>query len=140
MKIKFYVWFSIVALVQASAMVLGALASGGTGLMVLFSIVCSVAFAYGLVGIAIGLGALYSRFDWEHLSQLAVGYGNIIFMLLGAFWVLVHFYPVWLIISLPGDMFRFERILLVCGLIIFDSIVQRVCLKRGMTGLQGHIA
>jgi ABC-2 type transport system permease protein len=140
LKIKFYTWFSVVALVQSSAMVLGALASGGSGGMVLFSIVSSVAFAFGLVGIAIGLGALYSRFDWEHLSQLAVGYGNIIFMLLGAFWVLVHFYPVWLIISLPGDMLRFERILLVCGLIVFNYLAQRVCIKRGMTGLHSHIA
>jgi ABC-2 type transport system permease protein len=135
---KFYTWFLVVATFQSIAMLLGTFASGGTSSMIGLYVICSIAFSYGIVGIAIGLGALYSRFDWEHLSQLAVGYGNIIFMLTGAFWVLIHFYPVWLIISLPGDIFVFERMLILFALISLNFLAQRFCMRRGERGLRDH--
>ena len=137
-NIKFYSWFVVVAAVQSLSMTIGFFASGGHGGILLFYIGCSTAFAYGIVSVAIGLGAKYSRFDWEHLSQLAVGYGNIIFMLTGAFWVLVHFYPVWMLISMQGEVFRAERFLILIGIILLDLLAHKLLMRQGLKGLAAH--
>jgi ABC-2 type transport system permease protein len=95
---KFVYWLLVVSVCHAIVSMLGNFASGGTINQILTTAVISVFTSLGLVGLAIGLGAKFSRFDWEHLSQLAVGYGNIIFMLIAAAWIFICLIPAWFII------------------------------------------
>ena len=138
LSIKFRFWFSVVAVIHVSAIALGVIASGGGAKIVLLNAVGSLSLCYGIVGIAIGYGGKYSRFDWEHLSQLAVGYGNIIFMLSGAFWILLHVFPIWAIVSIPGSVWNTSRILILIAVILVNVLVKRFALMAGERGLFRH--
>jgi ABC-2 type transport system permease protein len=45
--------------------------------------VYGVITAYGLVGLAMRLGARFARFDWEHRGELTSSFGSLIYLILG---------------------------------------------------------
>lgn len=94
---KFFFWYGIVAIVHSLVVGLGTFASGGQTVEIITSVVCSWVMCYSLVGLAVGMGAMYSRFDWESVSQLAVGFGNIIFMLSASALILLNIGPIWVL-------------------------------------------
>ncbi|MCO6430536.1 MAG: hypothetical protein J5J00_06715 [Deltaproteobacteria bacterium] len=78
---KFSCWYVPVALLTSCVFAAAAIATGVGLTLIVVSIVASWIICYGIVGLAVGLGARFANFTWEHTSQLAVGFGNMVFML-----------------------------------------------------------
>ena len=58
------------------------------------------AMSIGIVGLAVGLGAMYARFDWESSTQISASFGSLIFMLMALALVFVSLIPTLLIVML----------------------------------------
>jgi ABC-2 type transport system permease protein len=53
-----------------------------SGLMMALSVATMVLLTAGIVGLGIGLGAIYPRFHVENVAKIATGYGAILYMIL----------------------------------------------------------
>lgn len=60
-----------------------------TPFMMILSSVTIFFIVLGLVGLGVGLGAVYPRFATENLAQVATGFGGLIYMILSAIYVAV---------------------------------------------------
>lgn len=138
-KGKFLFWYGVVAVIHSLVVATGAFASGATSLIIIVNILCSWIMCYGLVGLAIGMGAIFSRFDWEHVSQLAVGFGNIVFMLSAAVLILLCMIPVWFLIFGFGpygyNVKLHHELALAFLFCVSNFAVGRVALKKGVRAL-----
>jgi ABC-2 type transport system permease protein len=81
MKAKFRCWYPPVALLACLVFMAAGLSLRMGYTLIIISVLASWIIAYGIVGLAIGLGARFANFSWEHSSQLAAGFGNIVFMI-----------------------------------------------------------
>jgi ABC-2 type transport system permease protein len=57
--------------------------------MMIISTITVFVIVLGLVGLAVGLGAVYPRFEAENLAAVATGFGGLIFMIFSAIYVAV---------------------------------------------------
>lgn len=91
---KMLYWFIPISFTSCIIFVSGALAIQATPFMVLCTAALSVLLAFGIVGLALGLGAHFIKLDWEHTAQLTTGFGNLIYMLASTALILVSLLPV----------------------------------------------
>lgn len=138
-KGKFFFWYGLVSVVHSLVVGAGTFASGGKGLEVILSVMCSWVLCYGLVGLAVGMGAIYSRFDWESVSQLAVGFGNIIFMLTASALILINIFPIWMLfqyMSWAALSAHIANATIIVGFFcIFNFLLGYFFLRRGIRAL-----
>ena len=81
---KLTAWYLPVALISSIIFASGAFAIDAEPRIVGVSVLSCWIMSYGLVGLAVGLGALFAHFSWEHASQIAASFGSLIYMLAGA--------------------------------------------------------
>ena len=81
LKIKFWLWFIPLALVSTLFFALGGYAIRLSLVPHIMISLFGTSTAYSAVGLAIGLGAKFSRFDWEYSTQLAASFGSVFYML-----------------------------------------------------------
>jgi hypothetical protein len=58
----------------------GAMALNADARLVLVSSISGMLITYGIVGLAVGLGAVFARFDCEHATQVSMSLGGMIFI------------------------------------------------------------
>ena len=137
---RFYFWYVVTFCIHAAISCIGSIATQGGFLEMTEVVLCSAVLCYGLVGLAVGMGALFSRFDWESASQLAVGYGNIIFMLSAASLILLSIFPVWLLYQMTHWHRIYAHVGLSVGLLYIFVIVHisisRYALHKGISALE----
>lgn len=90
---KCLAWFLPVAAVSVTLLLAGAFALQLPEVAILHTLVVAVALSGGLVGLGVGLGALYARFDWDHTSSLHSGFGNLLYMGLAFVLILATLLP-----------------------------------------------
>jgi ABC-2 type transport system permease protein len=103
LRAKFLAWYFPVAIVASVVFSAGALAINASPMVVVGNIVMSWLIAYGIVGLAIGLGAHFANFDWEHPSQLAASFGSLVFMLLSVLSIFINMLPSLLLLFLHSE-------------------------------------
>ncbi len=99
LRIKFRAWLWPVSIFTSVVFTLGAISIGFEPVLVAAKLVATIAMSYGIVGLAIGVGAYFANFEWEHPSQLAAGFGTLVFMLIGFTLILVNLAVVWVSLS-----------------------------------------
>lgn len=82
LKIKFWLWFIPLAFVSTLFFALGGYAIHLSLVPHILISLFGTSTAYSAVGLAIGLGAKFSRFDWEYSTQLAASFGSVLYMLI----------------------------------------------------------
>lgn len=87
-------WFLPVATISGIVFMSGAMAIGADEPLVLASCAAGVILAYGLVGLGVGLGALFAHFEWEYASQVSTNVGSFLFMALSLLFLLVSLIPI----------------------------------------------
>jgi len=110
---KFLIWILPVTLVSLGLLTAGALVIQVPPITVFLCAALAVALSVGIVGLAIGVGAVYATFDWETTAQLTANFGSLIFMMLSLGLVLVTIIPTSLLIMLnniPGITEKLDRI------------------------------
>jgi ABC-2 type transport system permease protein len=93
LRAKFWCWLVPVASMSSIIFASGALAINAEPEIIAINALASWVVCYGIVGLATGLGALFSNFDWEHSSQLAASFGSLVFMLSATVLIVLNLIP-----------------------------------------------
>ncbi len=100
LTVKFWFWFIPVSAISTVVFTSGALAIQANPFVVQLHVLCSWVLCYGIVGMAIGLGAYFADFEWQHSAEITASMGNFLFMLASTCLVLVLMFPIALLIVL----------------------------------------
>jgi ABC-2 type transport system permease protein len=82
LKAKFWCWLIPLGTITSVIMASGALAIQAEPRIVAVSAFVSWVFCYGIVGLAVGLGAFFSNFTWDHPAQLTASFGALMYLFL----------------------------------------------------------
>ena len=67
--------------------------------MMILSTITMFFAVFGLVSIGIGLGAMYPKFRYENIAQVATGFGGLVYMIISALFmasvIVLESYPVY---------------------------------------------
>jgi len=91
--LKFWIWYLPVAFIAGLIFAAGALALRADVAVIILNVISSAVICYGIVGLAIGFGAHFANFDWEHASQLAASFGSLVFMLSSTTLIVLNLIP-----------------------------------------------
>ena len=97
LRTKFWCWYVPVLLIASTVFCSGSIALFDSFAMAIVSIICAWVLSYGLVGLAMGFGAVFANFDWEHPSELIASLGSMIFMLSAAGLILASIPLLWVL-------------------------------------------
>lgn len=92
---KFRLWYPPVALVSVAVLSAGALAMDAAWTTLAVNFISGFIVAHGITGLAIGMGARFASFDWEHPSELAASFGTLVFMLASVALIAVSLFIAW---------------------------------------------
>ena len=84
---KYWIYFPPLLIVAEILIVLSNRILNVTPFMMAISTVTVFFLVLGIVGLGVGLGAVYPRFEAENLAQVATGFGGLIFMIFSAIYV-----------------------------------------------------
>jgi ABC-2 type transport system permease protein len=79
---KFWMYMAPLLLLAEILIILSNWFLNVSGFMMGLSVVTMVFLTAGIVGLGIGLGAIYPRFSVENVAKIATGYGAILYMIL----------------------------------------------------------
>jgi|LakMenEpi03Aug12_release.lakeMendotaPanAssembly.Ray.scaffolds.fasta_scaffold14620_3 ABC-2 type transport system permease protein len=131
-------WFLPVASISAVIFMSGAMAIGADEPLVLASCAAGVILAYGLVGLGVGLGALFAHFEWEYASQVSTNVGSFLFMGLSVLFLVVSLVPIALSFgayALAPNILPFSdspTLILVGGLVVL-AIINYACAATALS-------
>lgn len=98
LRLKFWCWIFPIGLLTSVVMTTGAFIVGADNLSLMVIFLASWCTSFGIVGLGVGLGAVFAYFDWEHASQLAASFGSFVFMLLAIVVIAINMLPVGLVV------------------------------------------
>lgn len=140
---KFRYWYWPVTLVTAFFFSAGAYTIGASYQLIVVHVACAAIICYGIVGVAIGCGSIFARFDWEYSTQLAASPGSLIFMLSSITLVMVNVIPGFILIALQEYNVRISpnhKILLFTAsaslMVLLNVFVSRQMTKLAEQALQ----
>jgi len=148
-KVKFWFWFTPVALISSAFFAAGAYTIGASPFVVLINIISACIICYGIVGLGIGLGAFFADFDWEHTSELAASFGSFIYMLMSILLILCSIVPAVLLVLLHQHGLGGARLTVVewalasiAGMALLcclNYLAARIALRLGEQSLLRHM-
>ncbi|RMG44457.1 MAG: hypothetical protein D6719_01785 [Candidatus Dadabacteria bacterium] len=100
LRAKFWCWLVPIATISSFIFSSGAFAIDAAPHIIVLNALASWIMCYGIVGLAVGLGAVFATFNWEHTSQLSASFGALVFMLSSAIIIFVNMIPAALLIFL----------------------------------------
>jgi ABC-2 type transport system permease protein len=138
---KFKSWYLPVSILGCFVFCAAGVSLGVNYEVLLLSTVASLSICYGIVGLAIGLGARFANFNWEHSSQLAAGFGNMVFMLTSITLIAANLIPACIMLFinpqcyLPFDSAIYNKLTLIAlmFLVIFytNLAVKNIAINIG---------
>ena len=135
LKSKFWVWFSFIYLVSVLVFGTASWIYFKDPQLLLFKVLGLIVVNLGLVSLAIGSGAYFARFDWEHLSQIATSFGNLVYMLLAVMLVMFDVLMQFLFLASIPTMGKASLVFLVL-LLLLNFLVSSLALRLGSRKLQ----
>lgn len=78
LRAKIKGWLLPVLLISAVIFASGAMALDADGSLVITSLVAGLIISYGFVGVSVGLGALFAKFDCDHSTQVSTSLGGLV--------------------------------------------------------------
>jgi len=80
LNVKFSMWFVVIALVSGTVFGTAIYLVTGKLSLALIKLLSNVVLSIGIVGMAVGLGAYFSNFRYEHLGQITTSFGSLVYM------------------------------------------------------------
>lgn len=90
---KFLIWFIPGAILALVLLISGTMAIQGTLQTISTTAAIAVSIAFGVIGLAVGIGAVYARFDWDSPAQVTASFGSLVYMFLSLLLILVSIIP-----------------------------------------------
>jgi ABC-2 type transport system permease protein len=131
LKTKFRAWFIPLASISSVVFISGAMALNADGPLVIASTIGGIILCYGLVGMGVGLGAVFSQFDWDYSAQLSTNLGSFLFMVASIVVLAIDLRPLGIMFAaymfIPFDP---TQALQTSSLVIFFSLLTLFLLNR----------
>ena len=81
-RFKFYTWLGPISLLSLLLLVSGAIAIEASLAEIVATAIVSVSTSIGIVGLGVGTGAVFAKFDWDSPAQVTASFGSLFFMFL----------------------------------------------------------
>ena len=121
LRAKFFAWILPVSIIASVVLCSGCLAIQAPLKLVFLTFLISFISCYGIVGLSVGMGAIFSNFIWEHASQLSASVGSLVYMSVSTLLILINLVPVSYILFLDVST------MLGIGLTNFEYCTGYVC-------------
>jgi ABC-2 type transport system permease protein len=79
---KFRIWFFPTAALSLLLLVSGTWAIYSAPETIAATAILAIALSIGIVGLGVGIGAVYAKFDWDSPAQVTASFGSLVYMLL----------------------------------------------------------
>lgn len=144
LRAKLRSWVPPISIISGVVFISGAMALDADGPLLLASCASGVIMCYGLIALAIGLGSLLARFEWEYASQISTNMGSFIFMVISMLFLGVNLLPITFMygayIIVPELFPHPDSRLIVIGialitLLIINKIIASISLSIGAKAL-----
>ncbi len=144
LRAKYFSWATPIGFISAVLFSSAGLALALEPLCILALAMSAFIITHGLVSLGIGIGARFSRFDWEHPAELAMSWGGLIYLVLGLFVVCVSFIPLGAMfggyIFFPAYFQTTANLvaLLTCGigsLLLINLVVGKISTRIGVSAM-----
>ena len=89
LKYKFWIWFLNIFFISSTMFSIASWINYKSFASVSFKVSSLFIVNFGLVGLAIGMGASFARFKWQHVSEVATSFGNLAYMVAAVLLVLI---------------------------------------------------
>lgn len=126
---KFYIWLLPMSALAVLLLVSGSWAIFGSFETVMVTALLAVVLSSGIVGLGVGVGAVYARFDWDNPAQVTASFGSLVFMLLALGLVILSIVPsalLFVLTSVPSFVEQLSRVdyffLFSCSLLLIVVI------------------
>ena len=145
LRAKVLSWFMPISVIGAIMFMSGAMAIGAHESLVLSTGIVGIILTYGLVGLGVGLGALFAHFEWDYASQVSSNVGSFLFMALSILFLIANLIPVTLMFgaySLMPDLFHHHlssTVILALGILtlaVFNYLCVAAALSVGSRALK----
>jgi len=100
LSIKFWVWYLPVMFVATVIFASGACALDLKLPLLMWSVYTAGIVTLSIIGLSIGLGAIFANFDWEYSAQMSTSIGSLVFMLVATIVALINLVPFALVVAL----------------------------------------
>ncbi len=145
LTIKAKIWFLPVALIGTIFMTVGAYNLSATTPVILLHLIGALLISFGLVNLAIGMGAIFARFDWEYSQQLVASFGSFIFMVFALTLIFVSVICCFIPILVLPKLVNFYPPSVLCNIIggvigiilvfVLNFFVSKFAIKTGAKSL-----
>lgn len=149
LRAKYYTWAIPLGLIYAVLFASAGMALALEPICIVSLAIAACVITHGLVALGIGLGARFSRFDWEHPAELAASWGNLIFLVSGLVTLTISSIPLCITfgcyIFFPA-LFETTHNLLALfsaglgALLLINVIVGKIAFKVGLSALSRTLA
>lgn len=141
---KFFSWLVPVAIISWVVNAVSIYFLASTPVILSVSSYSSICSAVGIVGVAVGLGAVFHNFQWEYSSQLQASFGSLIFMLLSVVLIAINQVPTGLMLLIVQTQvthlfsINSNLVFIFCSIfmILINCGAAHLALQRGCNRLQ----
>jgi ABC-2 type transport system permease protein len=143
-RAKYFTWAVPTGIVCAVLFASAGLALALEPLCILMLGLSACAITHGFVSLGIGMGAQFSRFDWEHPAELSASWGSLAFLLAGLATLAINLIPLGITfgcyVFYPALFENTNNLLALFStglgvLLLFNVIVGKIALKLGVSAL-----
>jgi hypothetical protein len=144
LRAKYLTWAIPMGLICAVLFASAGLALALNPICIITLALSACIITHGLVALGVGLGARFSRFDWEHPAEISASWGNLLFLLAGLSTLALSFIPIiacfTCYVFIP-DIFEASSNLLglfasgLAVLLLINLIIGKIALKLGESAL-----
>ena len=144
LRAKYYSWATPIGFISAILFSSAGLALALEPLCIAALALSAFIISHGLVSLGIGIGARFSRFDWEHPAELAMSWGGLIYLVVGLLVVGLSLIPLGAMfggyIFFPSHFQNTSNLiaLLTCGLgslLLINLIVGKISTRIGVSAM-----
>lgn len=149
LRAKYCTWAIPMGLIHAILFASAGMALALEPICVVSLAIAACIMTHGLVALGIGLGARFSRFDWEHPAELAASWGNLIFLVTGLVTLAISAIPLCITfgcyIFFPTLFDTTHNLLALFSaglgvLLLINVIVGKIAFKLGLSALTRALA
>lgn len=147
LKSKCRSWFVPISIMGTVIFGSGAMALEAEAALLIATCVASIILCYGLVNLAIGMGAIFSQFDWEHANQVSTNVGSFVFMVVSMIFLALNLIPLgmlfgaYIIVPELADNAPDRTWILglsLTALLLINRIISSWALSAGVRALETH--
>jgi ABC-2 type transport system permease protein len=140
-------WFVPVSIMGTVIFGSGAMALDAEAALLFATCAASIILCYGLVNLAVGMGAIFSQFDWEHANQISTNVGSFAFMVVSMIFLALNLIPLGMLFGAyiivpelannPADRAWIGGLSLT-ALLLINRIISSWALSAGTKSLESH--